>query len=81
VHLPIVELIRRSRQATTVADHVAIQRALARMGWEMRRFHETIQDAKRGLLDEQKQALAKNERDRVRQPLQRGSRSLQARPT
>jgi hypothetical protein len=73
------------------------------MGWEMRRFHETIQDAKQGLLDEQKQALAKNERDRVRQPLwssqvedaplktvkrpvsaipeQRGSRSLQARPT
>lgn len=63
----IVELIRRSRQATTLADHVGLQRDLARIGWETRRFHETIRDAKQRLLDEQKEALAKNDGDRVRQ--------------
>gem|GEM_PF-4125586 len=63
----LVEFIRRSRSARTLEDHCALQRDLAAAGWEARRFHEQIRDAKSRLSAQQKDALARSDMDRVRE--------------
>jgi hypothetical protein len=67
VYPQLVEFIRRSRSAQTLEDHCSLQRDLAAAGWEARRFHEQIRDAKARLRAQQKDALANSDMDTVRE--------------